>query len=116
MLESLGHRVLLAATGEQAVETFTVHRDAIKLVLLDVIMPEMGGPTALERMLAIQPGRRAIFSTGYTEEADSVRSMAQRGVLIFQKPCSSSALGQRSVRFSTKRCDSGATAHVRSHA
>lgn len=92
MLESLGYHVLLAATREEALAIFTIDHCSIDLVLLDVIMPAMGGPAALERMLATKPGLPAVFTTGYTAEADSVRSMAQRGVLILQKPYGSKEL------------------------
>jgi len=97
MLESLGYHVLLAATGEQALEIFATDHKSIDLVLLDVVMPEMGGPAALEKMLTIKPGLRAIFTTGYTAEADSVRSMTDRGALLLQKPYGSKDLAQ-SVR------------------
>jgi DNA-binding NtrC family response regulator len=60
-------------------------------------MPEMEGPAALEKMLTIKPGLRAIFTRGYTAEADSVRSMIDRGTLLLQKPYDSKDLAQ-SVR------------------
>jgi signal transduction histidine kinase len=97
MLESLGYHVLLAATGEQALEIFATDHKSIDLVLLDVVMPEMGGPAALKKMLTVKPGLRAIFTTGYTAEADSVRLMTDRGVLLLQKPYGSKDLAQ-SVR------------------
>lgn len=94
MLESQGYHVLLAASGDQAVEVFAANHNSIDLVLLDLIMPGMGGAAALERMLAIEPGLPAIFTTGYTAEADSVRRTSGNGTLILQKPYGSRQLGQ----------------------
>jgi two-component system, cell cycle sensor histidine kinase and response regulator CckA len=94
MLTSLGYHVLLAATGRQAVEIFSVDSSSIDLVLLDVVMPAMGGTAALQIMRTLKPRLRAIFTTGYTVEADSARAMGESGVLILQKPYNSTNLGQ----------------------
>ncbi len=95
MLESLGYRVLLAATGEQAVQMFEASGGMVDLALLDVVMPMMSGPHAFEKMAARKPRLRAIFTTGYTAEVDSLRSLVRREVLVLQKPYSSKDLGQK---------------------
>jgi DNA-binding NtrC family response regulator len=94
MLESLGYNVLLAGTCEQAVEIFEADLASIDLVVLDVVMPAMTGPQAFEKMAALKPGLRAIFTTGYTTEADSLCSMIRSGVSFLQKPYSSRELGR----------------------
>ena len=68
VLESLGYRVLEAADGRQAVEVFSAHGDEIALVVLDVVMPEMGGVEAAERMRERQPEVPVIFATGYDRQ------------------------------------------------
>jgi len=65
VLESLGYRVITAINGREAVATFESQQDAIKLVIMDVVMPEMSGHDAAERMRRINPHVRIIFSTGY---------------------------------------------------
>jgi len=65
VLESLGYRVITAINGKQAVAAFESHQDEIKLVILDVIMPEMGGHDAAEQIRQISPNVNVIFSTGY---------------------------------------------------
>lgn len=97
VLESLGYHVVLAATGDEALEIFALGHKSIDLALLDIIMPETGGPAALEKMLAINPSLRAIFMTGYTAEMEAVRLMGDKAVPILRKPYSSRELG-RSVR------------------
>jgi len=71
-LEDAGYRVILASDGEDLVAKFQANRDAVHLVLLDVIMPKKNGRAAYEAIRAIAPGMRAIFMSGYT--ADIVRS------------------------------------------
>ena len=45
LLNDANYRVIAAATAKQAIELYEKHRDKIQLVLLDMIMPEMGGMT-----------------------------------------------------------------------
>lgn len=65
VLESLGYEVLTAFNGEEAYETFEKHRDAIDLCIFDMVMPEMGGYEAAEKIRQIEPHMKIIFATGY---------------------------------------------------
>jgi two-component system, cell cycle sensor histidine kinase and response regulator CckA len=65
ILQRAGYTVLLAANGEEAIEIFTRDCEAIDLVILDLIMPRIGGREAFERMRALCPDLRALFVTGY---------------------------------------------------
>ena len=49
MLERLGYTALVAKDGEKAVEIYKAKKDAIDLVILDMIMPKMGGGEAYDR-------------------------------------------------------------------
>jgi two-component system cell cycle sensor histidine kinase/response regulator CckA len=95
MLAPLGYKILLAASGMEAVEIFEEKRNEIDLVVLDVVMPTMTGLHAFEKMLVMKPRLRAIFTSGYTMEAESLQAMQRRGVSVLQKPYSSSDLGRR---------------------
>ena len=95
MIESLGYRVLLAHDGEEAVQLFSENVNAVDLVLLDVVMPKLHGPLALEQMTALKPGLPAMFTTGYASEADSLAGMGQNRVGLLQKPYGAVALGQK---------------------
>ncbi|HEV2298634.1 MAG TPA: ATP-binding protein [Candidatus Acidoferrales bacterium] len=85
-LSSLGYRVRLAHDGEQAVEEFRAHRDEIALVLLDVVLPKIGGPEAYARMCAYQPDIPVLFITGYSSDAEVLRSVRERKHPLLQKP------------------------------
>jgi CheY-like chemotaxis protein len=65
------------------VETFAAHRDDIRLVILDVIMPRMSGRDAFHRILELDPNARVLFSTGYS--ADDVASL-EGSVGLLNKP------------------------------
>ena len=81
-----GYTVWLADHGRQAIELYQRHREAIAVVLLDVLMPGMDGPRTLTALQELCPAVRCCFVTGdptpYTEEA-----LLQMGaVWVFRKP------------------------------
>jgi PAS domain S-box-containing protein len=68
-LGELGYKVLLAPDGAEAVTLFEAQRDAIDLVILDVVMPRLSGPEALARMAKLRPGVKALFVSGHAPES-----------------------------------------------
>jgi two-component system cell cycle sensor histidine kinase/response regulator CckA len=95
MLQALGYRTLVARNGAEALELFKANHDKIDLVLLDVVMPELGGPDVYSKMAELRPGIKVIFATGYTSEAASLMSLLEKGAVILQKPYSLTSLSQR---------------------
>jgi len=65
-----GYEVLVARDGQEAVELFELNKDAIRLAVIDDVMPRMGGRAALARIRRIVPGLPAILCTGYTWSLD----------------------------------------------
>jgi two-component system, cell cycle sensor histidine kinase and response regulator CckA len=68
-LASRGYTVLEAANGVEALDVIEGHRGKIDLVVSDVVMPEMDGPTLLKELRQRDPSVRIIFVSGYAEEA-----------------------------------------------
>ena len=66
MLEDLGHTVVMAYSGEQALEQLE-RTSAIDLVITDHAMPKMTGSELAKRILARRPGMPIILATGYAE-------------------------------------------------
>ena len=69
MLERLGCKVILAGNGEEAVEHFNAHGDAIDAVLLDVTMPGMSGHETYAELRRIRSDVAVIFCSGYADDA-----------------------------------------------
>jgi two-component system cell cycle sensor histidine kinase/response regulator CckA len=88
MLQGLGYKVTTATDGSEAVDMFKAHPEQIDLVIMDVVMPSLNGPEAYLQMSAIRPGIRAIFTSGYSAESESLKSALDRGTVILQKPYS----------------------------
>ncbi|HEX2094982.1 MAG TPA: response regulator [Longimicrobiaceae bacterium] len=78
-LERMGMRVLLAPTPSAALETAGTHPEHIDLLLSDVVLPEMSGPEAADRIMQIRPGIRVLFMSAYLE-AD----LLDRGEAVFR--------------------------------
>ncbi len=86
MLSKLGYNVILATDGLEALKYYHEHWSSINLVLLDMIMPNMGGRECLQRMQAINPDIKAIISTGFAPDdfISQIASTVNFGFL--QKP------------------------------
>ena len=65
ILEDMKYNIITASNGREAIDTFLVHRHEIKLLILDVVMPELGGVEALLEIRKVAPGVQCIFTTGY---------------------------------------------------
>ena len=90
VLESLGYQVLTASNGEDAVRLFKLHSRSINLLILDVVMPVMGGYEAAKEIRAIQPHAKIIFATGYDKNKQSKLGNED----VISKPFSISELSQ----------------------
>jgi len=86
MLEASGFSVLTANDGVEAVETFRVHRESIRLVLLDMTMPRMSGEKAFDELRRIDPSVRVILSSGFSEQDATTRFTGEGLAGFIQKP------------------------------
>jgi two-component system cell cycle sensor histidine kinase/response regulator CckA len=68
-LTQRGYTVLQAANGVEALKLMSAHAGEIDLVVSDVVMPEMDGPTLLRELRARNPDTKIIFVSGYAEGA-----------------------------------------------
>ena len=86
MFGSYGYRVLLAADGEKACALYLEKQAEIDLVLLDMVMPKMGGLETFLQLRAINPQVKIILSSGYSENGRA-QEIIKYGVAGFiQKP------------------------------
>jgi two-component system cell cycle sensor histidine kinase/response regulator CckA len=69
-LQAEGMTVFAAANGREALDTFHQHADEIEVVLTDVVMPEMDGPTLARELVIERPQLRVIFTSGYCGSVD----------------------------------------------
>lgn len=71
ILEKANYKVIVATNGQEALALYNQRKDEISLVLLDVIMPVMGGRRCLEELLALNPSLKVIIISGYQAETSA---------------------------------------------
>ncbi|WP_161957548.1 PAS domain-containing sensor histidine kinase [Mariprofundus sp. EBB-1] len=86
VLQSMGYKVITAKNGRQAVHIFEEQYKAIDLLILDVVMPDMGGLKAATRMRAICPDIPVIFSTGYDLKHIFAANDGLENTMVLNKP------------------------------
>jgi PAS domain S-box-containing protein len=86
VLTSFGYVVIPAKDGEDAVEKFRAHRDEVKLILMDIIMPKMNGKEAYYEISRLDPDVKIIYSSGYTLDIIQGRNVLDEGAELIMKP------------------------------
>jgi two-component system, cell cycle sensor histidine kinase and response regulator CckA len=86
VLEGMGFDVLLAGNGREALEIFSMHRDEITCVILDLAMPQMDGEETFRKMIMIKPDLMVIISSGYSEQDIERRFHGKNISGIIHKP------------------------------
>jgi PAS domain S-box-containing protein len=86
MLEKLGYKILVAPGGTEAIKIFSANRDQVKLVILDMIMPDMSGGETFNRLKAIKPDAKILLSSGYSLNGRASKIMQQGCNGFIQKP------------------------------
>jgi PAS domain S-box-containing protein len=77
LLEDLGHRVISATSGAQALEVFDTE-SAIDLVITDMAMPQMNGAQLAQAIRNIKPNLPIILATGYAERLEGFATRLPR--------------------------------------
>ena len=79
LLESLGYTIFLAIDGEDAVQLYSQRHDDIDLVIMDMIMPKMGGQETCLKLKEINPAIKVILSSGFSQD-NAVQEILSAGV------------------------------------
>jgi two-component system, cell cycle sensor histidine kinase and response regulator CckA len=95
ILQRLGYKTLIAASGKEALAILRKHRGPIHLLLLDVIMPDYNGPALYETALASHPKLKALYMSGYTDNIVAKHGILKEGISFIQKPFTIQLLAQK---------------------
>lgn len=86
MLNEIGYEVVTAESGKAAIDLYKQFSEKIDLVILDMIMPEMGGSETYDQLKSIDPEIKVLLSSGYSINGQATEIL-QRGCKGFiQKP------------------------------
>ncbi len=86
ILAKAGYTVLEARNGKEALEMCEHERDRIALVILDLIMPEIGGAECLRELLKINPQTKVLVASGMSGDASVNQCLANGAKGFVRKP------------------------------
>jgi PAS domain S-box-containing protein len=94
LLKSLGYSVIAASDGRAALALLRERTD-VKLLFTDVVMPGMGGHELAKQALAIHPGLKVLYTSGYTQDSMIHNGKLDKGVHLLEKPYNKTALAAK---------------------
>jgi len=97
ILVSAGYTVRPAGNGVEALALLAQHVGPVHLVLSDVVMPEMSGPSLAARLASVRPEIRVLFMSGYADDEILRHGLEAQSHSLLNKPFSVSEL-RRAVR------------------
>jgi CheY-like chemotaxis protein len=87
ILQDCGYRILLAGSGAEALQIWQSHGNSVDLVVTDVVMPGgMSGRELSNKLLALDPRIKIIFTSGYSMEESNTDFFRRGSTLFLQKP------------------------------
>jgi CheY-like chemotaxis protein len=86
VLKELGYTVLEAKSGREATVIYKEHQDKIDMVIMDMVMPGMGGGEAYDRMKEINPKVKVLLSSGYSIDGEATEILKRGCDGFIQKP------------------------------
>jgi two-component system, cell cycle sensor histidine kinase and response regulator CckA len=95
VLTQKGYRVLRAPDGQAALEMARSHPAEIHILLTDIVMPGMTGRELAEALVAVRPGVRVLYMSGYTDDAVVRHGVLEEGMPYLQKPFAPRALASK---------------------
>ncbi len=95
LLEALGYKVVTARGGQAGLKTYRELMDQVDLVLLDMIMPDMGGGEVFDRLKEMNPEVRVLLSSGYSVNGQAMQILEKGCKGFIQKPFSLAELSQK---------------------
>ncbi|MBW1717997.1 MAG: response regulator [Deltaproteobacteria bacterium] len=95
MLVVLGYEVLTAKSGEKGVEVYKQNKDRVHLVILDMVMPNMGGTETYYRIKEINPDIKFLLSSGYSVNKEASKIVKGNSSGFIQKPFTINQLSEK---------------------
>ncbi len=86
LLETMGYRVVTAKDGEEAIRLYESQGSGIDLVLLDVVMPGLGGGEVFDRLKSMNPDMKCLLLSGYSIDGEATEIIRRGCDGFIQKP------------------------------
>jgi len=88
MLQRLGYGVIVANSGQEALEMYRIHGTNIGLVILDVVMPEMDGCETFHQLRSLDPDVKVLLCSGFSPDGRAQDAISRGCLGFIRKPLS----------------------------
>jgi signal transduction histidine kinase len=95
ILKTLGYEVHVARSGREAIDAYDANQDKIDMVILDMVMPDMGGGEAYDTLKRINPDIKVLLSSGYSLNGQAAEILRRGCDGFIQKPFNVTQLSQK---------------------
>jgi len=95
ILKEMGYKVLVARGGKEAIEVYKKDKDRIALVILDMIMPDMGGGEVYDTLKELNPDIKVLLSSGYSISGQATEILERGCDGFIQKPFNMRQLSEK---------------------
>jgi PAS domain S-box-containing protein len=95
ILETLGYNVITRDSGRAAVAIYRRRADEIRLVIVDIVMPDMRGGAVFDAIREIRPDARVLLCSGYSREMEALAILDRGANGFIQKPFTPEALARK---------------------
>jgi PAS domain S-box-containing protein len=95
LLQELGYKVLVAKSGQGAIKLYKKNTDKIDLVIMDMIMPGMGGGETFDHLKEINPDIKVLLSSGYSINGQASEILKRGCDGFIQKPFNINQLSEK---------------------
>ena len=95
LLKKMGYKVLVTKSGKAAVELYEANKDEIDLVILDMIMPNMGGGDTYDKLKEVDSDIKVLLSSGYSVDGQATEILERGCNGFIQKPFNMIDLSQK---------------------
>ncbi|MDD3294054.1 MAG: ATP-binding protein [Geobacteraceae bacterium] len=105
-LKESDFHVLVAASPHEAIAVFMEHRDDIRLLLTDIVMPEMNGPELYHAFRELKADLSVLFMSGYASDIDKYQEIVENPDIFLTKPFTIQALLSKLSKFISQHAQS----------
>ena len=95
LLQELGYKVISARSGDEAIQIYERNADKIDLIVMDMIMPGMGGGETFDRLKAMNPAIKVLLSSGYSINGQASKILERGCDGFIQKPFNINQLSKK---------------------
>jgi two-component system cell cycle sensor histidine kinase/response regulator CckA len=103
LMQELGYKVLTARSGGEAIDVYQKNVDRIDLVVMDMIMPGMGGGETFDKLKSINPDIKVLLSSGYSIDGQASKILERGCDGFIQKPFNLNQLSEKIQQIIAKK-------------